>query len=187
MLTRLAIFLHAHGRRVLLVSVIGAAIAGAFGVGVAKHLSPYGATDPATQSVQAGNRFQHAASHQIDAGVVALVNSGDVRSAAARHRRHGLPETVENFGSGNEDIDGRKSLRLSPGMAARPWCRAWSTTTTSRPGTLGTSTAWPATTSWSAFSLITDQTRAGAAHAKDRVRWSSTLAAKRPERDQAFW
>src|SRR5947209_11198683 len=86
MLTRLAIFLHAHGRRVLLVSVIGAAIAGAFGVGVAKHLSPYGATDPATQSVQAGNRFQHAASHQIDAGVVALVNSGDVRSAAARQR-----------------------------------------------------------------------------------------------------
>ena len=70
MLTRLAILLHAHGRRVLLVSVIGAAIAGAFGVGVAKHLSPYGATDPATQSVQAGNRFQHAASHQIDAGVV---------------------------------------------------------------------------------------------------------------------
>ena len=36
-------------RRVLLVAVIGAAIAGAFGVGVAKHMSPYGANDPATK------------------------------------------------------------------------------------------------------------------------------------------
>src|SRR5437764_8956736 len=86
MLTRLAIFLHAHGRRVLLVSVIGAAIAGAFGAGVAKHLSPYGATDPATQSVQATNRFQHAVGRQIDPGVVALVSSSNVRSAAAEQR-----------------------------------------------------------------------------------------------------
>lgn len=43
MLTKLAMFLHTHGRRVLLVAVIAAVIAGAFGVGVAKHLSPYGA------------------------------------------------------------------------------------------------------------------------------------------------
>ena len=86
MLARLATFLHAHGRRVLLVAVLGAAIAGAFGFGVGKRLSPYGATDPATQSVQATNRFQAAAGRQIDAGVVALVSSGNVRSAAARAR-----------------------------------------------------------------------------------------------------
>ena len=49
MLSRLATFLYAHGRRVLLVAVIGAVVAGAFGSGVAKHLSPYGANDPATQ------------------------------------------------------------------------------------------------------------------------------------------
>jgi hypothetical protein len=36
MLNSLAAFLHAHGRRVLLVAVIGAAIAGALGFGVAK-------------------------------------------------------------------------------------------------------------------------------------------------------
>ena len=34
MLDNLATFLHAHGRRVLLVAVIGAAIAGVFGAGV---------------------------------------------------------------------------------------------------------------------------------------------------------
>jgi uncharacterized membrane protein YdfJ with MMPL/SSD domain len=86
MLGSLARFLHANGRRVLAVAVIGAAIAGAFGAGVAKHLSPYGANDPATQSVQATNRFQAAAGRQIDAGVVALVRSGDVRTAAAQQR-----------------------------------------------------------------------------------------------------
>src|SRR5437588_2324192 len=86
MLVRLATFLHAHGRRVLMVAVVLAAIAGAFGAGVSNHLSPYGADDPATQSVQATNRFQAAAGRQIDAGIVALVSSGDVRSAAARQR-----------------------------------------------------------------------------------------------------
>jgi hypothetical protein len=50
MLTRLATFLYAHARRVLLVVLIGAPIAGAFGFGVATHMSPYAANDPATQS-----------------------------------------------------------------------------------------------------------------------------------------
>jgi putative drug exporter of the RND superfamily len=86
MLARLAIFLHANGRRVLIVAVIGAAIAGAFGFGVAKRLSPYGANDPATQSVQATNRFQAAAGRQIDPGIVALVQSGDVHTPAAERR-----------------------------------------------------------------------------------------------------
>jgi uncharacterized membrane protein YdfJ with MMPL/SSD domain len=86
MLNNLAAFLHAHGRRVLLVAVIGAAIAGAFGFGVAKHMSPYGAEDPATQSVQARIRFETAAGRQIDPGIVAIVSAGDVRTAAAQRR-----------------------------------------------------------------------------------------------------
>src|SRR6266516_2358102 len=86
MLTRLATFLHAHGRRVLLVAVLGAAIAGAFGFGVAKHMSPYGADDPATQSVQATNRFEAAAGRKIDPGIVAIVSVGDVRTAAVERR-----------------------------------------------------------------------------------------------------
>ncbi len=86
MLTRLATFLHDNGRRVLALAVIGAVVAGAFGFGVAKRLSPYGANDPSTESVQATNRFQAAAGRQIDAGIVALVRSGPVTSPHARER-----------------------------------------------------------------------------------------------------
>jgi uncharacterized membrane protein YdfJ with MMPL/SSD domain len=84
--SRLATFIHAKSRRVLLVAVLAAAVAGAFGFGVAKHMSPYGADDPATQSVQATNRFEAAAHRKIDPGIVAMVNAGDVRSSAARQR-----------------------------------------------------------------------------------------------------
>jgi RND superfamily putative drug exporter len=86
MLSRLATFQHANGRRVVLVAVVVVAIAGAFGLGVAKHLSPYSDGDPATQSVQATDRFQGAAGRQIDPGIVALVRSGDVRTSAAQQR-----------------------------------------------------------------------------------------------------
>jgi uncharacterized membrane protein YdfJ with MMPL/SSD domain len=86
MLSDLAIFIHANGRRLLLVAVLAAAIAGAFGFGVAKHMSPYGADDPATQSVQATNRFEAAAHRKIDPGIVAIVSAGDVYSSAVRQR-----------------------------------------------------------------------------------------------------
>ncbi len=86
MLSRLADFLHAHARRVLFAAVIVAAVAGVFGTGVAKHMSPYGADDPATESVQATNEFEHGAGRQIDPGIVALVSSGNVQGSAARQR-----------------------------------------------------------------------------------------------------
>src|SRR4051812_46403134 len=86
MLAKLATFIHANGRRVLLVAVLAAAIAGAFGFGVAKHMSPYGADDPATQSAQATNRFESAAHRKIDPGIVAIVSAGDVHSTAVRQR-----------------------------------------------------------------------------------------------------
>ncbi len=86
MFEKLATFVYIKRRRVLFVAVVAAAIAGVFGAGVSSGLSPYGANDPATQSVQATNRFQAATGRQIDPGVVALVSSGDVRSPAARAR-----------------------------------------------------------------------------------------------------
>src|SRR5205823_2766837 len=75
MLEQLASFLHRHRRRVLLVAFFGIGAAGVFGLGVANRLSPYGDTDPATQSVKATNRYQAASGRQIDPGVVALVRS----------------------------------------------------------------------------------------------------------------
>jgi uncharacterized membrane protein YdfJ with MMPL/SSD domain len=86
MLSRLATFLHANGRRVLAAAALVAVIAAAVGASVTNRLSPYGDKDPATQSVQATNRFEHAAGRQIDAGVVALVHSGVVDSSATRAR-----------------------------------------------------------------------------------------------------
>ena len=86
MLTRLAGFIYPHRRVVLYVTVVGAVIAGVFGSSVANHLSPYGANDPATQSVQATNRFQNATNREIDPGVVALVAVGNVHTATAQNR-----------------------------------------------------------------------------------------------------
>ncbi|MGE5617480.1 MAG: MMPL family transporter [Candidatus Woesearchaeota archaeon] len=86
MFSSLSAFLYARGRLVLLVAVLCAAIAGVFGASVSKRLWPYDARDPGTQSVQATNRFEAATGRQIDAGVVALVRSGEVNSGGARRR-----------------------------------------------------------------------------------------------------
>jgi putative drug exporter of the RND superfamily len=86
MLANLAAFLHANGRRVLVVAVLAAAVAGAFGIGVARHMSPYGAEDPASESVTAAHRFEAATHRRIAPGVVAVVRAGDIRSAAVRRR-----------------------------------------------------------------------------------------------------
>jgi RND superfamily putative drug exporter len=71
---------------VLLFALLGIAVAGVFGLGVSKRLSPYGDTDPSTQSVQAKNRYETATGRQIDPGVVAIVTVGDVHSATAERR-----------------------------------------------------------------------------------------------------
>jgi RND superfamily putative drug exporter len=81
-----ASFVYRHRGRVLLVAILGIVAAGVFGLGVAKRLSPYGATDPSTQSVQATDRYQAATGRQIDVGVVALVTTDDVHSPAAERR-----------------------------------------------------------------------------------------------------
>src|SRR5262245_55448159 len=86
MLERLASSVYRNKRRVLLFSLLGIAVAGALGLGVTKRLSPYGDTDPSTQSVQASDRYQAATGRQIDAGVVALVTVDDVRTATAERR-----------------------------------------------------------------------------------------------------
>jgi RND superfamily putative drug exporter len=97
MLTRQAGFIYAHRRAVLYVAVVVAVIAGVFGSSVAQHLSPYGANDPASQSVQASNRFQAAAHRLLDPGVVALVSlRAPVSSADARNRVQQIAATLQS-------------------------------------------------------------------------------------------
>jgi RND superfamily putative drug exporter len=86
MLEQLASFLYRNRRRVLIIAIGGVIAAGVFGLGVAKRMSPYGATDPSTQSVQASNRYEAATGRQIDPAVIALVTTGDIHSAAAEQR-----------------------------------------------------------------------------------------------------
>jgi RND superfamily putative drug exporter len=86
MLERLASFVHRNRGRVLIVALVAIAAGGAFGLGVVKKLGPYGDTDPATQSVQATDRYQAATGRQIDPGVIAVVTTGDVHSSAAERR-----------------------------------------------------------------------------------------------------
>jgi len=86
MLEAFATFVHRNRRRVLLVALVGIAVAGVFGLGVANRMSPYGDTDPSTQSVQATDRYQAATGRQIDPGVIALVTAGDVHRGRAVRR-----------------------------------------------------------------------------------------------------
>jgi len=94
MLERLATFLHSNRRRVLFAAVLAVPIAGAFGLGVVKRLSPYSAEDPSTQSVQAKNRYQAAAGRQIDPGVIALVRTGGIQTASASRRVSSIEEQL---------------------------------------------------------------------------------------------
>ena len=117
MFDKLATFVYGNRRRVLMLAVVGAVVAAMFGAGVSKHLSPYGADDPTTQSVQAKNRFQAATGRQIDPGVVALISSGDVRSPAARHRVEGVAAQL----SAQPDVASVQSYYTAhdPAMVAR--------------------------------------------------------------------
>ncbi|HEY4427625.1 MAG TPA: MMPL family transporter [Solirubrobacteraceae bacterium] len=101
MLARLATFINAHRRPILFAAVGVAVLAGVFGFSVAKHMSSYGATDPATQSIQAERRFEAGAGRKIAPGVVAIVSPGDLGSPAGKRR-------VEQVAS---------RLRAEPGVA----------------------------------------------------------------------
>jgi uncharacterized membrane protein YdfJ with MMPL/SSD domain len=85
MFTRLANLAQRRPRRVIALAVACAVAAGSFGGSVADHLDPYGADDPASESIRADDRMTAATGIDAEAGVVALVDTGaPVRSADAR-------------------------------------------------------------------------------------------------------
>jgi uncharacterized membrane protein YdfJ with MMPL/SSD domain len=92
MFEQLALLAQRHGRTVVIVAVLLAIAAGAYGAGVADRLDPYGADDPATESVKARERLQDAGYRET--GVVVLVNHVDVRSAAGRARVEALAKRI---------------------------------------------------------------------------------------------
>src|SRR6266511_288443 len=60
------------------------ALAGVFGAGVAQRLDPFGADDPASESVIADQRLQQAGFREI--GVVVLIKGVDIHTGEGRER-----------------------------------------------------------------------------------------------------
>ncbi len=73
-----------RGKRVLALAAVVFVAAGAIGAGVADHLAPYGAEDPATESVRADELLEDAGYR--DTGLVVLLDGIDVSTPAGRDR-----------------------------------------------------------------------------------------------------
>jgi RND superfamily putative drug exporter len=84
MLRRVAEVVDRRARAVVVLAVVLFVVAGAAGAGVASRLDPFGADDPASESVIADQRLEHAGFRET--GVVVLVRHVDVRSSRGRER-----------------------------------------------------------------------------------------------------
>jgi uncharacterized membrane protein YdfJ with MMPL/SSD domain len=84
MFDRLAGLANGHARRVLIVAAIFFVAAGIVGGSVASRLDPYGADDPATESVRANELLEDAGYRET--GVVVLITEAPVSSARTRER-----------------------------------------------------------------------------------------------------
>jgi uncharacterized membrane protein YdfJ with MMPL/SSD domain len=84
MFTSLASLATRRGRAVVLFSVVVFVAAAALGAGVADRLEPYGADDPATESVEADDRLDAAGYN--DTGAIVLMEDVDVESREGRAR-----------------------------------------------------------------------------------------------------
>jgi uncharacterized membrane protein YdfJ with MMPL/SSD domain len=74
-------------KRVLIGALLLVLAAGAYGGGVADRLAPYGADDPASESVKADDAFRAAAGREPSIEVLAIVTTPDgVRAPASRSR-----------------------------------------------------------------------------------------------------
>ena len=104
MFERLALLADRRGRTVVIVAVVLSIVAGALGAGVADRLDPYGAEDPATESVEAADRLEQAGYRET--GVVVLVEDVPVDSAAGRERVEDLTTRV----GADEDVAGVASF-----------------------------------------------------------------------------
>ena len=93
MFERLAELAQRRGKWVLVVAAVLFVAAGAFGAGVASHLAPYGADDPATESIRADRLLERAGFRET--GVVVLVDGIDANSAAGRERIRAIERKLD--------------------------------------------------------------------------------------------
>ena len=81
-----------HGKRTVILAAILFVVAGALGGGVASKLAPYGADDPATESVKATDRLE--ADGYRDPSVIVLVQGISATSRQGRERIAGIERTL---------------------------------------------------------------------------------------------
>src|SRR4029450_10672542 len=84
MFDRLASLAQGHGKRTAILALIFFVAAGAIGGGGASKLAPYGADDPATESVKAQDRLE--ADGFRDPSVIVLLQDVDPNSSAGQSR-----------------------------------------------------------------------------------------------------
>jgi uncharacterized membrane protein YdfJ with MMPL/SSD domain len=84
MFDRLASLAQGHGKRTAIFAVIFFIVAGVIGGGVASKLAPYGADDPATESVKAQDRLE--ADGFREPSVIVLLQDVDPNSSAGQTR-----------------------------------------------------------------------------------------------------
>ena len=96
MLDSLASFVYRRRRLVAIGAVAFFVIAGAVGSSVSKHLDPYGADDPATDSVKADNLLE--ARGFRDASVIVLIQNAPVTQAGTRTRVEGIERQLRARG-----------------------------------------------------------------------------------------
>ena len=96
MLDSLARFVYRRRRLVAIGAAIFFVIAGAIGGSVASHLDPYGADDPATDSVKADNLLQ--ARGFRDASVIVLVRNAPIANSSTRARVEGIERQLRDRG-----------------------------------------------------------------------------------------
>src|SRR4051812_26568473 len=115
MFDALARFADGNARRIGIFAILFFILAGALGGSVADRLDPYGADDPATETVEARERLS-------DAGlrvraVVAVVEDAPVAKASTRARLEALERSVERRAD-VESVTGYYNTR-SPAFVSR--------------------------------------------------------------------
>ncbi len=103
MFDALARFADGKARRIGIFAILFFLVAGALGGSVASRLDPYGADDPATETVEARERLQNAGLHVP--AVLAVVQNAPVASAATRARVETLERSVRRH-PGVESVTG---------------------------------------------------------------------------------
>jgi uncharacterized membrane protein YdfJ with MMPL/SSD domain len=93
MLERLAHLVDRAPRRIVTLAALVFVLAGAAGAQVASRLDPFGADDPATESVIADKRLEHAGFRET--GVVVLLHGIDVRAPEGRARVAAISHKLE--------------------------------------------------------------------------------------------